>query len=82
MNTRLLAVILAVFPFVAGAAPRVDSARVGARRAGASAESRMPTMVTKISGNKSVDVKVEEPLVDEPVVDDEVLTMILLKKKM
>ncbi len=70
MNARILAVLLAVMSWAADAAPRVDSARVGARRAGASAESRMPTMVTKISGNKSVNVD-KAPVEGDDVAGDD-----------
>ena len=71
MNTRILAVLLAFLPFVADAAPRMEGARAAGKRA-ATTEKRMPTMVTKITGNKSVNVedKVEEE-VEEEIEDEE-----------
>lgn len=53
MKIRILAVLLTLVPFVAEGAARSDSARVGVNRVAAAGQ-RMPTMVTKISGNKSV----------------------------
>ena len=53
MKIRILAVLLTLVPFVADGAERSGSARVGVNRVAAAGQ-RMPTMVTKISGNKSV----------------------------
>ena len=77
MNTKLLMVLMAVMPLVVDAAPRADSARVGARRAATSttssgsAEKRMPTMATKVSANKSITIdESEEESVDDVVEGD------------
>ena len=53
MRIRTLAVLLTLVPFVAEGAARSDSARVGVNRVAAAGQ-RMPTMATKITGNKSV----------------------------
>lgn len=53
MKIRILSVLLALVPFVADGAARSDNARVGVNRVAAAGQ-RMPTMVTKVTGNKSV----------------------------
>ncbi len=77
MNTKLLMILMAVMPLVVDAAPRADSARVGARRvatsttSSGSAEKRMPTMATKVSANKSITIdESEEESVDDTVEGD------------
>ena len=78
MKIQILAVLLTLVPFVADGASRGGNARVGVNRVAAAGQ-RMPTMTTKVAGNKSVETpsvsdKAEEvPEEDEyvPDVDEE-----------
>ena len=64
MKISILTVLLALTPFVADAASRSDNARIGVNRVAAAGQ-RMPTMATKVTGNKSVDVSSVPGKVDE-----------------
>ena len=65
MNIRIFATLLCLFPGLAFAASRADSARVGVSRAPGGVAARMPTLTAYSNGNESVDIEEEEDFIEE-----------------